>query len=84
MEYYSLEDIVDSLNGEREKKQSVDFIQFSKEWLLTTNINEAKNYMSAVNSLVVYIVKEHWDINKITILLLFDLNILIREDKSKS
>lgn len=66
LNHYTLEDIVEYLNGEREKMQPVDFIQFSKEWLHSTNIKGAKNYMSAVNSLVAYIGKEHLDINEIT------------------
>lgn len=66
LNHYTLEDIVEYLNGEREKMQPVDFIQFSKEWLHSTNIKGAKNYMSAVNSLVAYIGKEHLDIKEIT------------------
>lgn len=66
LNHYTLEDIVEYLNGEREKTQPIDFIQFSKEWLRATNIKGAKNYMSAMNSLVAYIGKEHLDINKIT------------------
>lgn len=63
---FTLDDIVDYLNGEREKTQPIDFIQFSKEWLRSTNIKGAKNYMSAVNALIAYIGNEHLDINKIT------------------
>lgn len=68
---YTLDDIVNYLNGEREKTQPIDFVLFSKEWLRSTNIKGAKNYMSAVNALIAYIGKEHLDINKITTSFLF-------------
>ena len=56
--HYSLDDIVDYLIGERERARPIDFIQFSRQWIHTTNIKGAKNYMSAVNALIAYIGKE--------------------------
>ena len=55
---YTLENIFDFLNGEQEKKQTIDFIKFSREWITSTTIKGAPNYTTAVNALVRFIGKE--------------------------
>lgn len=57
--HYTLDDIFSFLKSEREQTQSIDFIQFCKEWLETTDIKGKKNYQSALNSFISYLGKEH-------------------------
>lgn len=62
----SLDDIFDYLNGEYEKKQMIDFIEFSRKWIATATIKGAPNYTTAINALVRFIGKEEMDINLVT------------------
>lgn len=66
LNHYTLDDVMDYLNGEREKQQMIDFIKFSREWIASTSIKGAPNYTTAVNALVRFIGKEELDINLVT------------------
>ena len=50
--HYTLDDIFSFLKSEREQTQSIDFIQYCKEWLETTDIKGKTNYQSALNSFI--------------------------------
>ena len=63
---YTLDDVIDYLNGEYEKNQLIDFIKFSREWIASTTIKGAPNYTTAINALVRFIGKEELDIKLIT------------------
>ena len=65
--HYSLDEIIESLNGEQEKQQTIDFIKFSREWIASTTIKGAPNYTTAINALVRFVGKEELDINLITL-----------------
>ena len=65
--HYSLDEIVESLNGEQEKQQTIDFIKFSREWIASATIKGAPNYKTAINALVRFVGKEELDINLITL-----------------
>lgn len=64
--HYTLDEVLDYLKSERERTQSIDFIQFCKEWLIATDIKGKKNYGSAINALIAYVGSERLDITKIT------------------
>lgn len=64
---YTLDDIIDYLNGEQEKNQTIDFVRFSREWIASTTIKGAPNYTTAINALVRFIGKEELDVNLITL-----------------
>lgn len=66
LNHYTLDDIMDYLNGEQEKNQIIDFIKFSREWIASTTIKGAPNYTSAINALVRFIDKEELNVNLIT------------------
>lgn len=66
LNHYTLEDVMDYLNGEREKQQTIDFVKFSREWIASTSIKGAPNYTTAVNALVRFVGKEELDINMVT------------------
>lgn len=65
--HYSLDEIIEFLNGEQEKQQTIDFIKFSREWIASTTIKGAPNYTTAINALVRFVGKEELDINLITL-----------------
>ena len=65
--HYSLDEIIEFLNGEQEKQQTIDFIKFSREWIASTTIKGAPNYTTAINALVRVVGKEELDINLITL-----------------
>lgn len=64
---YTLDEVVDFLNGEQTKQQTIDFIKFSREWIASTTIKGAPNYTSALNALIRFIGKEGLDVNLITL-----------------
>ena len=66
LNHYTLDDIIDYLNGEQEKNQVINFIKFSREWIASTTIKGAPNYTSAINALVRFIGKEELNVNLIT------------------
>ena len=47
--HYSLDEIVEFLNGEQEKQQTINFIKFSREWIASTTIKGAPNYTTDIN-----------------------------------
>ena len=63
---YTIDDVIDCLNGEQAQKQIIDFIQFCREWIANADIKGAANYTSAVNALVRFIGKEELDVKLIT------------------
>lgn len=66
LNHYTLDDVMDYLNGEREKQQTIDFVKFSREWIASTSIKGTPNYTTAVNALVRFVGKEELDINLVT------------------
>ena len=65
--HYSLDEIIEFLNGEQEKQQTIDFIKFSREWIASATIKGAPNCTTAINALVRFVGKEELDINLITL-----------------
>ncbi len=64
---YTLDDVMDYLNGEEKKNQKIDFIEFSRSWIAEAGIKGAPNYTTAINALVRFIGKEELDIHLITL-----------------
>ena len=64
---YTIEDIMDYLDGEHQKQQTIDFIKFSREWIASATIKGAPNYTTAINALVRFVGKEELDINLIAL-----------------
>ena len=63
---YTIDDVLDYLNGEHAKTQVIDFIAFSRNWIKNSTIKGAPNYTSAINALIRFIGKEELDIRLIT------------------
>ena len=66
LNHYTLDEVMDYLDGERQKQQTIDFIKFSREWIASTTIKGASNYTSALNALIRFIGKEELNVNLIT------------------
>ena len=64
---YSLEQIFKRLRFEEQKDKSVDFIQFSRQWVASANIKGARNYKTVINSLITFIGKEELSISEISV-----------------
>lgn len=81
--HYTLDDILEYLKAERTRTQSIDFIQFCKEWLETTDIKGKKNYQSALNSFISYLGKEHLKTDEVTSQLLngFKAHLNLKREK---
>jgi len=80
-DHYSLDEIVEFLNGEQEKQQTINFIKFSREWIASTTIKGAPNYTTAINALVRFIGKEELDINLITLDFLEDFKSFLNKER---
>lgn len=81
--HYTLDDILEYLKAERTRTQSIDFIQYCKEWLETTDIKGKKNYQSALNSFISYLGKEHLKTDEVTSQLLngFKAHLNLKREK---
>ena len=81
--HYTLDEIFSFLKSEREQTQSIDFIQYCKEWLETTGIKGKKNYQSALNSFMSYLGKEHLKTDEVTSQLLngFKAHLNLKREK---
>lgn len=66
LNHYTIDEVMDYLDGEHQKQQTIDFIKFSREWIALTTIKGAPNYTTAINALVRFIGKEELDINLVT------------------
>ena len=66
LNHYTIDEVMDFLDGERLKQQTIDFIKFSREWIASTSIKGAPNYTTAVNALVRFVGKDELDINLVT------------------
>lgn len=64
---YTIDEIMDYLNDEQQKRQTIDFIKFSREWIATTTIKGAPNYTTSINALVRFVGEESLNINLITL-----------------
>ena len=79
--HYSLDEIIEFLNGEQEKQQTIDFIKFSREWIASTTIKGAPNYTTAINALVRFIGKEELDVNLITTIFLENFKAFLNKER---
>ncbi len=67
LNHYTIDEVMDYLNDEQQKQQTINFIKFSREWIASSTIKGAPNYTTAINALVRFIGKEELDINLITL-----------------
>ncbi len=83
---YTIDEIMDYLNDEQQKRQTIDFIKFSREWIATTTIKGAPNYTTSINALVRFVGEESLNINLITLDFLEQFKVFLikeREERTK-
>lgn len=80
---YTIDDVMDCLNGEEAQKQVIDFIKFCREWIASADIKGAANYTSAVNALVRFIGKEELDVKLITTDFLERFKLFLNDERKK-
>lgn len=81
LNHYTIDEVMDYLDGEHQKQQTIDFIKFSREWIASTTIKGAPNYTTAINALVRFIGKEELDINLITLDFLEDFKSFLNKER---
>ena len=67
LNHYTIDEVMDYLNDEQQKQQTINFIKFSREWIASSTIKGASNYTTAINALVRFVGKEELDVNLITL-----------------
>ena len=65
--HYTIDEVMEYLDCEQLKQQTIDFIKFSREWIASSTIKGAPNYTTAINALVRFIGKEILDVNQMTL-----------------
>lgn len=66
LNHYTIDDVMDYLDGEIQKQQPIDFIKFSREWIAHATIKGAINYTTALNALIRFTGEEKLDIKLMT------------------
>ena len=83
LNHYTLDEVMDYLDGEHQKQQTIDFIKFSREWIASTTIKGAPNYTSALNALIRFIGKEELDVNLITLDFLENFKAFLNKEREE-
>ena len=83
LNHYTLDEVMDYLDGERQKQQTIDFIKFSREWIASATIKGASNYTSALNALIRFIGKEKLDVNLITLDFLEKFKVFLNKEREE-
>lgn len=81
LNHYTIDEVMDYLDGERQRHQPIDFIKFSREWIAQTAIKGAINYTTAINALIRFIGKDSLDIKLITTDFLENFKAFLIEEK---
>ena len=81
LNHYTIDEVMDYLDGEHQKQQTIDFIKFSREWIASTTIKGAPNYTTAINALVRFIGKEELDVNLITTIFLENFKAFLNKER---
>lgn len=78
---HTIDDVMNYLDSEYQKQQTIDFIKFSREWIVSTTIKGAPNYTTALNALVRFIGKEELDVNRITLDFLEKFKLFLNKER---
>lgn len=81
LNHYTIDEVMDYLDGEHQKQQTIDFIKFSREWIASTTIKGAPNYTTAINALVRFIGKKELDVNLITTIFLENFKAFLNKER---
>ena len=62
----TLSDVLDYIQKEKEKNTPIDFIQFCKDWLTTTEVKGKRNYQTTLNTFIAFLGKDKLKTNQVT------------------
>lgn len=80
---FTMGDIVDYIQKEKEKNIPVDFLQFCNEWLEATDIKGKRNYQTALNTFKAFLGKDKLNTNQITKLLMMEFMDYLQKKRAK-
>ena len=83
LNHYTIDEVMDYLQGERQKQVPINFISFSRDWVASSTIKGAPNYTTAINALVRFIGKDELDINHITLEFLEQFKAFLIEERDE-
>lgn len=63
---FTLNDILECIQKEKEANTPIDFIQFCKDWLVTTEVKGKRNYQTTLNSFIAFLGKDKLNTNQMT------------------
>ena len=63
---FTLNDILECIQKEKEANTPIDFIQFCKDWLVTTEVKGKRNYRTTLNSFIAFLGKDKLNTNQMT------------------
>ena len=83
LNHYTIDEVMDYLQGERQKQVPINFISFRRDWVASSTIKGAPNYTTAINALVRFIGKDELDINHITLEFLEQFKAFLIEERDE-
>lgn len=63
---FTLNDILECIQKEKEINTPIDFIQFCKDWLAATEVKGKRNYQTTLNSFIAFLGKDKLNTNQVT------------------
>ena len=81
LNHYTLDEVMNYLEGEKQKTKQIDFIEFSREWIASSTIKGAANYTTAVNALIRFLGKDSLNVNKITLDFLNSFKVFLNKER---
>lgn len=63
---FTLDDILEYIQKEKETNTPIDFIQFCKDWLVTTEVKGKRNYQTTLNSFIAFLGKDKLNTSQVT------------------
>ena len=79
----TLSDVLDYIQKEKEKNTPIDFIQFCKDWLTTTEVKGKRNYQTALNAFIAFLGKDQLNTNQVTKLLMMEFMEYLHKKRAK-
>lgn len=80
---FTLSDILDYIQSEKERNTPIDFIQFCKQWIETTEVKGKRNYQSAFNAFISFLRKDKLNTDQVTKLLMLEFMEYLNKRRSK-
>ena len=79
----TLNDVLDYIQKEKEKNTPIDFIQFCKDWLTTTEVKGKRNYQTTLNTFIAFLGKDKLNTNQVTKLLMMEFMEYLHKKRAK-